>query len=123
MVAVCAVALFAFHLSVLGNIAVLAGYFVLVAVYETYAWRLNQRERMAKRRARRTETGLYGWPMTEVQAQTVLVMPRAAASLEPSAPRIATGIATPPPEPEPVEEAPAPEPVQEPEPAREPEPV
>src|SRR4051812_47741721 len=90
--------------------AAIAGYFALVVMYEVYAARFNQRERLAKRRARRTETGLYGWPMTDVQAQTVMVMPRGAASVEPTAPRIAAGVATPAAEPEPVAEPAKPEP-------------
>src|SRR5437763_1709160 len=115
----------ALGLGLVATIAVLAAYFAVACAYEVYAARFNRRERTARRRARRSETGLYGWPMNDVQAQTVSVMPRGSASLEPSAPRIAPAVATPAPvEPEPVaaeapevEDWPASAPVVEEEPA------
>src|SRR3954468_20506553 len=88
----------ALGLSFAWTVAVLAAYFAIVFAYELYAMHFNRRERTARRRARRSETGLYGWPITDVQAQTVSFMPRASASLEPSAPRIAPAVATPAPD-------------------------
>src|SRR4051794_18714274 len=49
--------------STLGLVLVMVGYLALVGLYEVYAARFNHRERAAKRRARRTDTGLYGWPL------------------------------------------------------------
>src|SRR4051812_38520975 len=64
----------------LAVLAVIAGYFLLVVCYEAYASRDNQRERTARRRARRSETGLYGWPMGDVETQAVTVTPRVVAA-------------------------------------------
>jgi hypothetical protein len=78
-------------------LAFLLGYLVVVAVYELYlAHRLKAQERAAKRRARRTDTGLYGWPLGDVeQASTVTVRPVAVApsvrtrvDVEPIAPAV-----------------------------------
>src|SRR3954469_2292365 len=97
MVVVCGLSL-ALELGIVPIVLVIAAYFAVVCAYEVYVVRFNRRERVAKRRARRSETGLYGWPITDAQAQTVTVMPRGSASLEPSAPRIAPAIATPAPD-------------------------
>src|SRR4051794_535817 len=110
MVIVYAVAM-ALGLSTIAIVAVLLGYLALAGLYEVYAARFNQRERSAKRRARRTESGLYGWPLGEVEgvaapASTVTVRSRPVtvapsvrtrADIEPIAPAIEPEI-----EPEPV---------------------
>src|SRR4051812_7575911 len=57
----------ALGLSTIAIVAVLCGYVALAGLYEVYAARFNQRERAAKRRARRTDSGLYGWPLGGVE--------------------------------------------------------
>src|SRR3954452_19776262 len=111
MVVVYAITL-ALDLSWLRILAVLLGYLVLVALYELYVGhRFRKHARAAKRRARRTETGLYGWPLGDVEgvaapasAVTVRTRPvtvapsvRTRGDVEPIAPAIEPEV-----EPEPV---------------------
>src|SRR3954449_9038630 len=101
MVVVYAITL-ALDLPWLRILAVLLGYLVLVALYELYVGhRFRKHERAAKRRARRTETGLYGWPRGEegvaapasavtVRTRPVTVAPSVStrADVEPLAPAL-----------------------------------